>query len=34
MEFIFSKWKLEELNFIKFKNEILRNDFSGFYQDF
>ena len=25
MEFIFCKWQLEAFNFIKFKNEILRN---------
>ena len=25
MEFIFSNWQLEAFNFIKFKNELLRN---------
>ena len=27
MEFMFSKWQFEAFNFIKFKNEILRNYF-------
>ena len=27
MEFIFSKWQLEAISFIKFKNKIIRNYF-------